>query len=328
MLEILEGPLGLENPAPGEEVRIGVSVRFFPPDSEDSDGSEEDVRFWEGEGTPGAQRVVERNLGAKQYIDDTTLVQAAALEGSVKHFTTATTVESLHLEELGVRLGKLVEKSEEIGMIINCKKTQLLLMSPANGCKTVACVPTPEGAVHTVDKLKLFGFMFGSSPDVSSHVRRLVDKFRVKVWLLFHLREAGIKEGRLFQLYCVYVRSVLEYCSPVYHSMLTRGQAESLERLQRHAGRICFGSRIPIKEVFQERGIPSLETRRVARVDKFNGKAVADARFGQRWFPRRLAPEHDLQDRRNFVEPQVRTMRLFNSPRNYFIRRANELGLS
>ena len=332
-LEPLDGPREQENETPGVELRgiparVGTSVRFFPLDLEDSDGSEEDVRFWEGEETRVTRKVVERSLGAKKYIDDTTLVHAAELEGSVKHFTTATTVEALHLEELGDRLGKLVEKSEEIGMIINCKKTQLLVMSPANGCKTVASVPTPEGAVHSVDSLKLVGFMFGSSPDVSAHVGMLVDKFRVKVWLLYHLREAGIKNGRLFQLYCVYVRSILEYCSPVYHSMLTRGQAESLERLQRHAGRICFGSHVPIEEIFQERGIPSLESRRVARVDKFIGKAVNDARFGPRWFPRRPAAEHNLRDRRNFVEQRVKTMRLYNSPRNYFIRRANELGLS
>ena len=213
-------------------------------------------------------------------------------------------------------------------MIINCKKTQMLVMSPANGCRTVASVPTPEGPVHSVDTLKLVGFMFGSSPDVTAHVQMLLDKFRVKVWLLFHLREAGVREERLFQLYCVYVRSVLEYCSPVYHSLLTQGQAESLERLQRHAGWICFGSHHPIGKVFEERGVALLEERRVARVDKFIEKALADTRFGPRWFPRRPAPEYSLRDRRVFEEPQVKTMRLFNSPRNYFIRRANELGLS
>ena len=307
---------------------MGDPVRFFPQDSDSLDVSKEGVRFWEqsdeGEVTPA----LERNLGVKKYIDDTTIVQAMALRSSVKHFTTATTVETLHLEDLGARLGDLVERAGEIGKVINSQKTQLLVLSPANGCNTVASVPTPEEPVHSVDKFKLVGFMFGSSPDATAHVEMLVDRFRVKVWLLYHLREAGIKDVKLFQLYCVYIRSILEYCSPVYHSLLSGGQSETLERLQRHTGRICFGSHLPIGDVFRERGVRTLEERRIARVDKFIGKSLADARFGPRWFPRRPAPECGLRERRTFEERQVKTIRLYNSPRNYFIIRANELGLS
>ena len=312
----------------GVPERAGDVVRFFPSDPDESDVSEESVRFWESVEPVVGSREAERDLGTKKYIDDTTLVQAVALESSTKHFTTNTTVETLQLDGLGDRLEVLIKRAREIGMVINCKKTQLLVLSPANGCKTIAYLPTPEGQVSSVDKFKLVGFMFGNTPDVTAHFEMLVDKFRVKVWLLFHLREAGISGVRLFRLYCVYIRSVLEYCSPVYHSMLTRGQAESLERLQRHAGRICFGNGRAVEDFFQENGVETLEERRIARIDKFIKKSVADWRFGPSWFPRRQAPEYGLRERRTFVEPQVKTMRLFNSPRNFFIRRANELGLS
>ena len=170
--------------------------------------------------------------------------------------------------------------------------------------------------------------MFRDSPDVSAHVEMLVEKFRVKIWLLYHLREAGIKEEKLFGMYCVFIRSVLEYCAPVYHSMLNRGQAETLERLQRHAGRICFGTQLPIADVFREMGVATLQDRRIARVDKFIKKSIADLRFGPRWFPKRPEKEYGLRERRVFEEAQVRTLRSYNSPKNYFIRRANELGFS
>ena len=60
--------------------------------------------------------------------------------------------------------------------------------------------------------------------------------------MLYKLRKAGFKGAPLYKLYCCYLRTMVEYCSAVYHAMLTRGQAWDLERLQRLAVRICFGS--------------------------------------------------------------------------------------
>ena len=228
----------------------GNRLKFFTAGS-DSEDSESDVRFWDSPSPPrqtagvdmgGALPNGEHSLGSFKYIDDTTLVQAVPLAGAIRHFTTSTTVEHLEPRGLGTRFAGLVGNAREIGMEINCSKTQLLCMSPNNGCRTVARVLTPEGAVNSVDTMKLVGFVFGSKPTAAAHVEHLLEKFRVKVWLLFHLKEAGIKEDRLFRLYCVYIRSILEYCSPVYHSLLTAGQAETLERLQRHAARVCYGN--------------------------------------------------------------------------------------
>ena len=268
----------------------------------------------------------ERCLGSFKYIDDTTLVQAVPLTGAVRHFTTATTLETLEPKELAARFLGLVANARDIGMEINCSKTQLLCMSPNNGCRTVAQIITPDGQVDSVDTLKLVGFVFGSDPNASAHINHLLEKFRVKVWLLFHLKEAGIKEDRLFRLYCVYIRSMLEYCSPVYHSLLTAGQAKTLERLQRHAARVCFGNG-QIRDIMLEKGIESLETRRLARVDKFVRKTVSDARFGPVWYPKRPEDGHGLRERRTLVEKPAKTTRAFNNPRSYFVRRANQLGL-
>lgn len=222
----------------------------------------------------------------------------------------------------------LVQNARAIGMEINCSKTQLLCLSPRNGCDTVAVIATPEGPVHSVDELKLVGFVFGKEPDVSAHIDHLIARYGIRVWLLHHLREAGIKNDKLCQLYYVYVRSILEYCSPVYHSMVTRGQAETLERLQRHAARVCYGTQRPIEQVMAEVGMETLEARRIARIDRFVAKTVNDPRFGPAWYPRRPADRFGLRGRREIVEKRTKSVRLYNSPRNFFARRANELGFA
>ena len=112
----------------------------------------------------------------------------------------------------------------------------------------------------------------------------------------------------------------------MYHSLLTAGQAEALERLQRHAARICYGND-GIREVMARKGIETLEARRVARVDRFIQKTVSDVRFGPIWYPRRQEDGHGLRGRRAFYEKPTKTTRAFNNPRSYFVRRANQLGL-
>ena len=96
----------------------------------------------------------ERDLGSFKYIDDTTLVQAVPLDGVTRHFTTTSTLEQLVPMELEARFVDLVRKAKDIGILINCAKTQLLCISPNNGCNTVARINMPEGPVTSIDTLK------------------------------------------------------------------------------------------------------------------------------------------------------------------------------
>ena len=71
--------------------------------------------------------------------------------------------------------------------------------------------------------MKLVGFTFGNRPGAGEHVKAIEDKVQSKIWMLYKLRNAGFKGDNLFKLYCCYLRSIIEYCSVVYHPMLTGG---------------------------------------------------------------------------------------------------------
>jgi len=51
---------------------------------------------------------------------------------------------------------------------------------------------------------------------------------------------AGLHQHHLRHFYVTVIRSVLEYCSVVWHHGLTKAQAESLEVIQRRALRIIY----------------------------------------------------------------------------------------
>ena len=174
-----------------------------------------------------------------KYIDDTTLLQPVSLREAVRHITTSTTAEVLWPLALDGGLDGIARGDKEIGMRVIVNKTQLLCISPNNSCDTSAAI-NPDGNhwIQSCEVLKLVGFVFEASPGTSAHIDRIKDTFRRKVWSLFFLRDAGIKGQRLYKLYFEYIRSMMEYASPVFHYMLLKGQAEDLERLYRYALRV------------------------------------------------------------------------------------------
>lgn len=247
---------------------------------------------------------------------------------AIKHFTTKTTVERFDELRVGQDFDKLSSRAEDIGMLINQKKTQLLVISPPNGCDTKANFTSQAGEeIRSVDRLKLVGFTFGDRPDAGAHVESIVEQYKRKKWMLHHLRDAGFKGLWLYKLYCCYVRSAIEYCSAVYHSLLNHGQEQQLEGLQRHALQVCFGFVTEVEEVVESHTIQTLNKRRIRRCDKFLRKVSTYARFGPRWLPEREGISWQLRNRRHVQEIAARSLWWFNSPLAFLNRCANELGI-
>lgn len=172
----------------------------------------------------------------------------------------------------------------------------------------------------------MVGFTFRPAPSVRFHIDTIPEEYRRKVWLLFHLHEAGIRGNNLFRLYCVYIRSRIEYLSASYHSIRLAGQAEALERLHHYAVLVCFGFGGDVGEVMAERGIESFCTRRVRRVDAFIAKAAGNPRFAH-WFPLREPGAMSLRTPRRIQELRSKTSRSHSGPLAFIQRRANELGI-
>ena len=74
-------------------------------------------------------------------------------------------------------------------------------------------------------------------------------------------------------------------------------------------------------------GIETLRKRSSRRCDVFLRKALANPRFGTRWFKPRLDCNRTLRMRRTFQEPRARSLRKFRSPLPFMVRIANEMQL-
>ena len=124
-------------------------VNFFPQD----DNTDTGIEFWERD-----------DSYSFLYVDDTTLLNSVPLNEAERHLTTGTTVEEFWQLAAAGDFDELSRRVEDIGMAINGKKTQLLVISPPYGCLTSASIATADDHdIKSVEKLKLVGFTFGSS---------------------------------------------------------------------------------------------------------------------------------------------------------------------
>ena len=105
------------------------------------------------------------------------------------------------------------------------------------------------------------------------------------MWAIIHLKRAMIENGLLVEIYKSSLRPILELCSVVYHSMISKEQFEALKCLQQRVFKVIYGFEVGMEECFEKLGLETLECRRLKRIRKFAVKAAADENFSKKWFP-------------------------------------------
>ena len=185
-------------------------------------------------------------------------------------------------------------------------------------------IRTPSGEVITSqENLKVLGFIFRNRPSVQPQVDHMCKKFCSRVWILRHLKGAGVPCEDLKKLYLVLVIPVLDYAVVVYHSLLSRDQAECLERLQICALKIIYGFSYSAADLHERAQIECLWERRERLVKKFLHKTAGNPRFSEEWFPKKTFTPMDLRKEFLYEEKFARTDRVYKSPKYFFRRRLN-----
>ena len=134
---------------------------------------------------------------------------------------------------------------------------------------------------------------------------------------LSKLKYAGLSRSKLLHIYCLHIRSSMEYCSVVWHDNLTQAQKHSIERLQIVALKIILGVDSPRRDdghFDYNRALvicdfKSLFDRREKRTLVFAKKCIKHPTL-KRMFPenpRTLDDPHDLRSREAFHVNHTRT---------------------
>ena len=103
--------------------------------------------------------------------------------------------------------------------------------------------------------------------------------------MLTRLKYVGVKTEDLLDVYVLYIRSVTEYCSTVFHSRLTDADSNKIERIQKTCLKVILGDMyIDYSSSLEMTGLDTLRDRRSKRCLNFSLKSVNHPR-NSRLFP-------------------------------------------
>ena len=216
----------------------------------------------------------------------------------------------------------VTRKAEEIGMVVNASKTNLLCISDAlNHRPETFIMDSDNNIIESGQAMKVLGFHFSNKPNADLHVELTTKKIRQRYWILSHLRKIGFDQEELVRVYKSSVLPLADYCCPAYHSMLSDLQDQLFERTQVGALRAIYGYGMTARELRAEANVTTLRERRVFLTDKFAEKCLSSERF-RSWFP--LAEgRRSGRNTEKYKEFFAKNDRLKNSPLFYMRRRLN-----
>ena len=257
-----------------------------------------------------------------KYVDDNVQEEAVNFENAAQIISQGAALKEKHAIPSQNVFRHVIRRAEERGMKVNTSKTGLLCISDSLNFKTRAFIVDSGGnRIDSGDKLKVLGWHFSDKPNVDAHVAVLKRRFRERYWVLRHLKHNGFSELDLLRVYSTMVRPVADYMMEAYHSLLTDGQDEAIERLQTHALKCIYGPRLSGRRMRAMSGLSTLRERRIQHCDNFARKCAGSHRFAH-WF-RKKKSGRATRNAEEYEEDFARCDRLYNSPIFYMRRRLN-----
>ena len=269
----------------------------------------------------------EFDLNTYKYVDDFLSCEELLLEDGFKIVRQG----KQHINILAAECQSFFElirkNAASVGMKVNEKKTQLLCLTATVNSTVSSYIRLESGQkISSQGTLKQLGFHFSKRPCAKEHVRQTALKFRKRLWFLRHLKKAGVSHDDLvLHVYRCFLLPIIDFSSPVYHSLLTLDQSSTLERLQSSALKTIFGWHKPYSQLVSDLKIETVSERRQRLTDNFILKTAENPRYSERWFPLKPRSEHFLRSEKPYEEKFARTNRLYNAPIYYYRRRLNEL---
>ena len=219
-----------------------------------------------------------------------------------------------------------VEKfAKDKHMKLNKSKTKCMIFDLSNlGIMGNFNHPASNEQIEIFNEIKILGFHLTDNLDFQKTVDLRCISARRCLWTLVRLREAHFPLDKLVKIYCMNIRSILEYSVLVILNSLTKKQLEQFETVQKKATQImmkdyssCYEDRLKICK------IPSLKERWEKMFVKFANDVVKSGRLQNWLIPNQNTNVVNLRKQNIFHVPLCRTERYKRSAINSVIRAVN-----
>ena len=154
-------------------------------------------------------------------------------------------------------LDDIVNQSAASFMNINVTKTKEMRLGVCARKQQHQDLILDGKVIEKVQSYKLLGVHVTEMLKWDVHITAMLSKASKRIHFLKQLRRVCVSTADLVIYYNCVIRSVLEYACPVWHSSLTIGQSQEIERLQKRALR-CILEDVSYADACSLLGLPSL----------------------------------------------------------------------
>ena len=245
-----------------------------------------------------------------KYIDDLSLLQLVCFAGLVTEYDFSQHVAS----DIGVdhaylpsdayptqrHLDSISRWTSDNLMMLNEKKCNYMVISRSDtDISTRLAVNNTK--LEQISVTKLLGVWISDNMSWSRNCKEITIKAYSRLSMITKLKYVGVGEDDLIDVYKLFIRSCLEYCSVAFHSSLTVKQSEKLERIQKTCLKVILGEMYCSYEAALEMcGLEKLSIRREAKCLNFSLKCLKNDRLTKA-FPLKLAKDQDVRKNEIFV---------------------------
>ena len=155
--------------------------------------------------------------------------------------------------------------------------------------------------LNRVRESKILGVWISDTLSWSRNCAEICKQAYSRLSMITRLKYVGVKIEDLIDIYILFIRSVTEYCSVVFHSRLTQEQSDKLERIQKTCLKVILTDMyIDYNSALEMTGLDTLQSRRLKRCLDFSVKCCEHPRN------KRLLPLSEANP-----SQKMRTMEMF-----------------
>ena len=130
-------------------------------------------------------------------------------------------------------LDKISAWTDKNLMMINADKTNYMVFSRSQS-DFVTRLHLNNSKIEQVPTAKIVGVWLQSNLKWDRNTKELTMKAFSRISMITKLKYVGVGTDDLMDIYKLYIRSIVEYCSVVWHSSLTEELSRKLEMVQKN----------------------------------------------------------------------------------------------
>ena len=181
-----------------------------------------------------------------------------------------------------------------------------------------------EGSnLEEVNEVKLLGVILSNNLKWHSNTQAIVKNACKRMLILHNLSKFALPAEEMILIYTLYIRSVVENCAVVWHSSLSRGEEQEIERIQKCALRLILCEDYDNYEnALTSSNLETLKDRRKHLCKNFAKKCIKSGKNAE-LFP--LNPNSvNSRNHEKYLVTRASTSRLAKSAVPYMQRLLNE----